>query len=601
MRLRNLLGRISGKIFVSFTALLAGLTLVLSLTGLEFAQNTIAANAANELRLLSVILSRQVQRRLYRIEENFTFLDNHAVLLQELKKQPLDREAIEAFLNARLKMLPLFHDLAVFNRAGVCIAATDPRWFEMHGQNKPFFVNGLKSFHFSDMSLEEEEGKIQIVSAPIRAGPYVRGVLVGHVNLSSIYELMDQKLGVSETTDAFLLDSALRFITPGKSGTDRLLESHLAATPLIKHLKEEFWVDQYKNYSGQSVLGTVHKIPGRQWYVVLERDIEEVRRPVATAKKAIVASAACLILILIIPTYFLSRSITRPLLVLVDDAQKIAQGQFNHPFTIPKGTLEVQFLAREFDKMRAKIAAFQERLIERLEESERKRIDSERLAAIGTLASTMAHEIRNPLNAMSLLLTRLSLAMRSGAKSESIVKDLRGEINRLDRLVSDILDFAKPLQLSLQDLDLNRLIDDVIGLYGDYFDKKGLACIFLRSGKYLPLKGDYDKIKQCLFNLLQNAVDATPAGGSIEINASREGDSVKVWIRDNGMGLPSEGEGRLFDLFFTTKEKGTGIGLSTVKKIVDAHGGRVSLRRRGNGGGSLRGTEVVISLPAMML
>lgn len=600
MKLRNLLGRISGKIFVSFTALLAGLTLVLSLTGLEFAQNTIAANAANELRLLSVILSRQVQRRLYRIEESFNFLENHTVLLQELRKQPPDRETLETFLNARLKMLPLFHDLAIFNRAGVCVAATDERWFEVSGQNQPFFVNGLKSFLFSDMSFGDD-GKIQIVSAPIRSGPYVRGVLVGHVNLSSIYELMDQKLGVSETTDAFLLDSALRFITPGKSGTDRLLESHLAATPLIKHLKEEFWVDQYKNYSGQSVLGTAHKIPGRQWYVVVERDIEEVRRPVATAKKAIFAAAACLIIILIIPTYFLSRSITRPLLILVEDAQKIAQGQFNHPFTIPKGTVEVQFLAREFDKMRAKIAAFQERLIERLEESERKRIDSERLAAIGTLASTMAHEIRNPLNAMSLLLTRLSLAMRSGAKPESIVKDLRGEIARLDRLVSDILDFAKPLQLLLQELNLNDVIGDVIALYGDYFEKKGIQCTFLKSGKTLVLKGDPDKLKQCFVNLLQNAVDASEDGGSIEIEAYKQGENVHVSIRDNGVGLPPEAEGRLFDLFFTTKDKGTGIGLSTVKKIVDAHGGRISLRRRQGRTSNSKGTEVFISFPVPLL
>jgi signal transduction histidine kinase len=598
MRLRNLLGRISGKIFVSFTALLAGLTLILSLTGLEFAQNTIAANAANELRLLSVILSRQVQRRLYRIEESLTFLENHTVLLQELRKQPPDRDAIETVLDARLKNLPLFHDLAVFNRAGVCVAATDSRWFDINGQNKPFFTNGLKAFNFSDMAFEEE-GKIQIVSVPIRSGPYVRGVLVGHVNLSSIYELMDQKLGVSETTDAFLLDSALRFITPGKSGTDRLLESHLAATPLMRHLKEEFWVDQYKNYSGQSVLGTVHKIPGRQWYVVVERDIEEVRRPVATAKKAIFAAAACLIIILIIPTYFLSRSITRPLLILVEDAQKIAQGQFNHPFTIPKGTLEVQFLASEFDKMRAKIAAFQERLIERLEESERKRIDSERLAAIGTLASTMAHEIRNPLNAMSLLLTRLPLAIRSGAEPETIVLDLRGEINRLDRLVSDILDFAKPLHLSLQDLNLCQLIKDVVGIYRDYFEKNGINCVFQKFSDSLMLRGDPDKLKQCFVNLLQNAMDSMLSGGFIEIDAEREGDFVKVWIRDNGMGLPLEAEGRLFDLFFTTKEKGTGIGLSTVKKIVDAHGGRISLRRRAYGNSKAMGTEVFLSFPAL--
>ncbi len=604
MRLPNPLRRIGGRMFLTFTTLFVLVITALGIASLQFAQKTINHNAGNELRILSVTLSSLVQKRLNRIEEALTSIEEQPEIVQELRRRTPDRKIIEDFLRSRSKMLPLFQDMAVFNRTGACVASTDPDLCALSGKTQPFFIQGLKSFNFSDILTKHEE-KAQLVSMPIMNGAMTKGVLVGEVNLASIYDLMDQRLGISDTTDAFLLDAALRFITPGKTGIDKQLESHLVATPLIRHLKDEFWVDRYKNYGGREVLGTVMRIPGRKWYVVVERDIDEVIKPINDVKKVISITVAVLLAILILVTYLLTRSITRPLLQLVDGTQRLAKGDFQHPFYIPEGIDEVAFLAAEIDKMRAKIAAFQERMIERLEESEKKRIENERLAAIGTLASTLAHEIRNPLNGMSLLLSRLEYSRNSAngvAVFDGVIRDLRGEIGRLDRLVRDILDYARPVALDARELDLRQLIDSTLEIYRGPLEEKGVDCALTMPLTPVKLRADGDKLKQCLVNLVQNALDAVAPGGRIEIEVKVGDESVAVIVRDNGIGLPPGSETRLFDLFFTTKEKGTGLGLTTVKKIVDAHGGQIALARRGGSdksGRPLSGTEVRMTFPRL--
>jgi len=592
------LRRIGWRIFTLFGLLLVGVALLFSVTGLKFADETIRANAENELRIMSINLSRQVQRQLNHIEETLDSLENHGFLLEELRRSEPNKTEIEEFLQNRLTSLALFEELAVYNRNGTCVGATDPSWYDIPGKQQAFFISGLRQFNFSDI-YTSDEGKIQLVSTPISNGTITKGVLVGQVNMSWIYDVMDQQLGVLPNTDAFLIDSALRFITPGKTGIDRLLESHLIATPLIKHLNQEFWVGQYPNFNGSQVLGTVSKIPNRRWYVVVERDLVEVTRPIKSAAKVILAATVVLIGLLILLTYLLTRSITRPLMTLVDGAQRVATGDFAQPFTIPEGIDEVAFLASEFDKMRSKVAAFQERILERLEESERKLIDSERLAAIGTLASSLAHEIRNPLNAMSLLLSRLELAKSSDAVRVQVTKDLRGEIGRLDRLVSSILDYARPLNLQLQTTDLGALVKNTVELYRGVFEGKQIRCDVIVSPKQLKLNLDPDRVKQALVNLIQNAVEAMSINGRLTVDVQADGNAAKVILRDDGIGLPSHPAGRLFDLFFTTKEKGTGLGLSTVKKIMDAHRGEVAIGPRSDlaGGSRQRGSEVALSFP----
>lgn len=593
--------RIGFRIFATFAALLASVTAALFAIGFDFAEKTIHDNASNELRLLSVILTRQVQRQLLRMQESLIAVCYNPTLVQEMRRRTPDSVVLAELLESRLKSMPYFAELAIFDKTGTPVASTDEHWLDIQASRQPFFVNGMKAFNFAGI-FTSDEGKIQLVSAPIFGGNSAKGVLVAQVNMASIYDLMDQKLGVSETTDAFLLDEGLRFITPGKTGEDKLLQSHLIATPLQKRLQEEFWVDRYKNYFGDEVLGTVMRVPGRTWYVVVERGIDEIKKPVAEIKRALLMAAASLLLILLLITLALTRSITKPLNELLAGVRRIAAGDLAAPFVIPGGVDELSFVAGEFDKMRSKVAEFQGKLMEKLEVSERKRLENQRLAAIGTLASTLAHEIRNPLNAMNLLVSRLELSRSGGGPSSDVVmRDLRGEISRLDRLVSDILDYSKPIALKLESLSVKALLDSVLEVYRGVFDSRQIIATVLMPDENLRLRGDSDKLKQCLINTIQNAIDAIKTSGRIEIEATQHPHSVELIVRDDGIGIPLESANRLFDLFYTTKERGTGLGLSTVKKIVDAHGGTISISRRLAASGDdhpVNGTEVRIVIPS---
>lgn len=592
--------RIGVRIFATFAALLIALTAAFFFLGFDFAEKTIHDNASNELRLLSVILSRQVQRHLQRIQDSLLAVAFNQTVLQEMRRRTPDPDVLNEVLESRLKSMPYFEEFAVFDKTGYPVAATDERWLDIHAARQKFFVNGIKSFYFGGI-FTSDQGKIQLVSAPIHSGSSAKGVIVAQVNMSAVYDLMDQKLGVSETTDAFLLDEELRFITPGKTGEDKLLQSHLIATPLQKRLKEEFWVDSYSNYFGEEVLGTAIKIPERNWYVIVERSISEIERPVAAVKRGLLIAAASLLLVLLFITLLLTRSIIKPLNELIAGVRRIAAGDLKAPFVIPKGVDELSFLAGEFDKMRGKVAEFQDRLMERLEVSERQRIESQRLAAIGTLASTLAHEIRNPLNAMSLLVARLELSRAVAPTSnDGVLRDLRGEIGRLDRLVSDILDYSKPLSLRLESVAIKPLLESTLEVYRGLFDQRQIKCHVTISNPQMAIRGDPDKLKQCLINVIQNAVEAVRTGGAIDIFAHERAGNSEMIVSDDGIGIPVESVNRLFDLFFTTKERGTGLGLSTVKKIIDAHGGSIGIERRIASDGSghpISGTQVRILLP----
>jgi signal transduction histidine kinase len=364
----------------------------------------------------------------------------------------------------------------------------------------------------------------------------------------------------------------------------------MISTPLAQHLQDEFWVGEYRNYKGAEVLGTVVRLGGNRWYLVVERDFEEVLEQVSKVKQALFASTLGVLFVLIIVTIILTTSITKPLLRLVESARRIAAGELSNPVIMTKGSDEIAFLAAEFDRMRGRIAASQGRLIEQLEESEQRRLESERLAAIGTLASSLAHEIRNPLNGLSLLLSQLERSKQSDEQKLKMIDEMREEIGRLDRLVSDILDYARPLQLQKEKVGLKSFTENIINFYNGVFEEKNIQLKLNFPEDEIEVELDRDKFRQAFVNLIQNAIEAIGQGGLLSFSIELFDRGVRWTIKDSGMGMDQKSQSRLFDLFFTTKERGTGLGLSVVKKIIDAHGGKIEVNSAPK-----KGTEIKVT------
>jgi signal transduction histidine kinase len=215
----------------------------------------------------------------------------------------------------------------------------------------------------------------------------------------------------------------------------------------------------------------------------------------------------------------------------------------------------------------------------KLQQAQYGMVRAERMAAVGTLASSLAHEVRNPLNSISLQLVLLSRRVaRSGQGPDpelaSLIETARREIDRLDNLVGEFLSLSTIDRVRLHEDDLLDLLREVLGLLIPVASQKGLA---LAEGVSDPLPRmllDREKIKQVLINLVRNAIEATAEGGSVTISSRLSGDCVVVEVCDTGIGIEAGLD--VFDFFTTTKRGGTGLGLPIARRIVEAHGGRLT-------------------------
>jgi signal transduction histidine kinase len=208
---------------------------------------------------------------------------------------------------------------------------------------------------------------------------------------------------------------------------------------------------------------------------------------------------------------------------------------------------------------------------------------SERLAALGTMAAGLAHEIRNPLNAAHLQLTLLQrkLGRPEGADASGAAEAARlvaDELNRLAGLVREFLQFAKPQPLRLSRGDLRITVEEVVGLLAPEAAAAG-AALELLPGPTIFAELDDERMKQVIHNLVRNAVEAVGKGGKVRLRLEAQNGEAHLAVEDNGPGLPSL-DAPIFEPFFTTKESGTGLGLAIAHRIVTDHGGRITVDSR---------------------
>ena len=201
---------------------------------------------------------------------------------------------------------------------------------------------------------------------------------------------------------------------------------------------------------------------------------------------------------------------------------------------------------------------------------------SRRLAAIGRLTSGVAHEVKNPINAIVVHLEVLRQKLREIDPDTRRHMDVIGsEIHRLDRVVQTLVDFTRPVDLRLSETDLNKLVADVVMLASPAAEKHRVGIERQSSQERLPARIDADLVKQAILNIVLNGVQAMPEGGKLRIATRREGDGALITIRDQGPGIPTDIRDKVFNLYFTTKKGGSGIGLAMAYRVVQLHHGTV--------------------------
>jgi signal transduction histidine kinase len=207
----------------------------------------------------------------------------------------------------------------------------------------------------------------------------------------------------------------------------------------------------------------------------------------------------------------------------------------------------------------------------------------DRLVSLGKLSAGIAHEVRNPLTGISLLLDDLHDRAEFGAETQHLIKKALSEIERVEQMISALLKYASPVRTELRACDLNQVIHNSLLLVRRQCERQGTGLLFT-PGDVPPCRLDPEKIKQALLNLVNNARESLQNGGSIEISTCSDGSSGTITVRDSGPGIAAADLPQIFEPFFTRKGAGTGLGLSITQRIVEEHHGRIEVESRSGEG-----------------
>jgi signal transduction histidine kinase len=349
-----------------------------------------------------------------------------------------------------------------------------------------------------------------------------------------------------------------------------------------------------------------------------------VRREVTRELRLAGAIGLVALLIAVVVSASLARLILRPIHVIRSGLTRLGRGEFGVRLDLPQqdefGELGSFFntVSEQLSAGRSQAAGQQAgapTAAEHVEDEAALLNYSRKLVALGRLTAGVAHEVKNPLNAMTIHLELLKQKLlgaggagrrrQAGADGANAdvppdvapalehVRIIGGEIQRLDQVMQGLLKFTRPEDMKLQALSLSSLVDEVVRVIRPECEAANVDVIVEGLARVPPIMGDSTMLRQALLNLALNAREAMPNGGTLRISAAASSAGrVAISVEDTGIGIKPDHLGRIFDLYFTTREKGSGIGLSMVYRTVQLHDGEIEVQSTEG-----RGTTFRISLP----
>ncbi len=333
----------------------------------------------------------------------------------------------------------------------------------------------------------------------------------------------------------------------------------------------------------------------------------------ASRKRILLSSVASIVSICLIVAFILIHLIERPVKELVLGTKRVSGGDLDHFISVTTSD-EMGHLASSFNRMTGDLQKAREEIQEgirnlelkveertqELKSTQSQLLHSEKLAAVGKLAATVAHEINNPLTGVYTYIKLMEKKIGQGQtgpqdfeKYKGFLETMRREVERTTAIVQNLLDFTRPKEPVRKQLDLLKIVDESLSLIRNKMNLNNVEVVN-RMEPLPDILADPAHMKQVFINLMINACEAMENGGTLTISGKHNVDenTVTVGVRDTGTGIETENLARIFDPFFTTKEKGTGLGLSVVNGIVTRHNGKVVIDSNpGNG------TNILITLP----
>ncbi len=419
----------------------------------------------------------------------------------------------------------------------------------------------------------------------------ISGKVVIDLNYEKVINLV-RAIRLGEQGYAFLVDQLGRTIAhpqfkPYEYNLSKYPYPRLREFVINMMAGETGWKAYY--YLGEKAAAYA-PIPTMGWSVAVTIPIEEFKKEAKVIRTKMIQVVVVTLILAGFVMIVLSYNLLRPVKRLVAATKRIASGDLSQEIPIKSGD-ELGILTRSFNQM-----------VRNLREIQSKLVRSEKLISMGRLSAGVAHEIRNPLNAMKGAIVYLQRRRSDDPLMCEYTKLILEEIERLNQFVTEFLYFARQSAPKLAPTNLNELLQNTLNLFEEKLREKGINIVKNLDSSLPFLLIDPNQIEQVIVNLLINACDAMPEGGVLELSTKiiMEGKGVDssfkalINIGDDGPGISHEHFQNIFDPFFSTKETGTGLGLPISLGIVESHGGKLKvLSQEGEG------TKVIIELPIM--
>ncbi|HYG69696.1 MAG TPA: ATP-binding protein, partial [Anaeromyxobacteraceae bacterium] len=566
------------------------------------------------LGLVSYIVSRdELQRTVGRMqtqaaEDLALFTDRFAASTVEslrlaVSYLPIDdlaRSELAAVLAIPYRQLPAVSILAVVDDARVPIAGPV---FERDPGDDPALAGrervgdaDLDRFARRIPEVEETVGATAIgppyraedgpprIAVALRIAP--KRILAAEISLREVEARLAE---LSEGTEvAYLVDGAGEIVAHGRPGEPLTAEERTLSE--LGYRERMSWSKLLHRHDGQRWLAAFANVQGLGWGAVVAQPMAVAFSAAERLRFYTFAWSCISLVIALVVGAVLARTVTKPVARLSRAAAGIAAGDYGQPVEA-SGRDELAGLARAFNRMVSELRRrdeeirgwnreLQKRVEERtaeLKSAQDQILRTRRMAALGSLGAGLAHELNNPMTAITGYLSILRKNFAEGAPETEMVNRALDQANRVTRVVEDLRSFADQEKGPGQRFSLVRPVRAALELYGERLRAAGIQ-LELRCEDGLPdAQGDPVQIQQVVAHLVENAVNAMPNGGRLEVSVgSVDGDALRLRVADTGRGIPSGLKERIFDPFFTTKEQPTrvGLGLSVSHSIVEAHHGR---------------------------
>ena len=285
----------------------------------------------------------------------------------------------------------------------------------------------------------------------------------------------------------------------------------------------------------------------------------------------------------------LASKIQRPMIELQEQMERVGEGDLSASVTFARHNDEIGDLGRNFNRMVEQLRESREE-IELLHRTQMSR--AEHFATLGELATGLAHEIRNPLAGIAGVIEIVGRDLPAASPARMVVKEVQQEIKQINRILTDLLDAARPRPPEIRLSDLNTTVEHAVMLARQQVISKPIKIEFT-AGRDLPeVEHDSDQMHHVLLNLLLNSVQAIEDSGLVRVAVFEQDDAAVVTVSDTGRGIPAEHLPNIFRPFYTTKGNGTGLGLSLARRIVEEHHGQIEVASSSD-----KGTNFSVKLP----